>query len=110
MLDWMKIRLKSEEMEQILSHAVDDPSDVDIKDIKRVFVLMNQKQELAPIFKYFANIPQTEKINKQKMSLDGFKTFLKSIQKEEFDETLCINFFSQIRADNIFKFSNKLPL
>jgi hypothetical protein len=106
MLDWMKIRLKSDEMEKILQFSVDDPSDVSIKDIKRVFVLINQKQELVPMFKFYAGIEQQDKIQKKKMSIEGFKTFLKDIQKEEFNEELCTNFFSQIRADNIFKFSN----
>jgi hypothetical protein len=106
MLDWMKIRLKSEDMEQILQHSVEDPSDVSIKDIKRVFVLINQKQELVPMFKFFAGIEQHEKINKRKMPLESFKKFLKEIQKEEFNEELCSEFFSQIRADNIFRFSN----
>ena len=101
----MKIRLKSDEMEDVLRFSVEDPSEVSIKDIKRVFVLMNQKQELAPMFKFFANIPQHDKIGKQKMSLEGFQSFLEKVQKEDFDEELCVNFFSQIRADNIFKFS-----
>lgn len=107
MLDWLKIRLKSEEMEEILEYSVENASDVSIKDIKKVFVLINQKQELVPIFKFYAGIPQNEKIKKNKMSIEAFKTFLKDVQKEEFDEELCLNFFSQIRADNIFKFSKQ---
>ena len=105
MLDWMKIRLKSEQMEKILQFSVDDPSDVSIKDIKRVFVLINQKQELIPLFKFYAGIEQQEKIKKRKMSLESFQKFLKDVQKEEFNEDLCMSFFSQIRADNIFNFS-----
>ena len=109
MLDWMKIRLKSEEMEKILQFSVDDPSDVSIKDIKRVFVLINQKQELIPLFKFYAGIEQQEKIKKRKMSLESFQKFLKDVQKEEFNEDLCMSFFSQIRADNIFNFSTLNP-
>ena len=108
MLDWMKIRLKSDELEEILQYSVDDPSDVSIKDIKRVFVLINQKQELIPLFKFYAGIEQHDKIKKKKMPMESFKKFLKDVQKEDFDEELCTNFFSQIRADNIFKLSSVL--
>lgn len=106
MLDWLKIRLKSQEMEEILQFSVDDPSDVSIKDIKRVFVLINQKQELIPIFKFYAGIEQQEKIKKKKMPLESFIRFLEDVQKEAFDEELCTDFFSQLRADNIFCFSS----
>lgn len=105
MLDWLKIRLKSQEMEEILQFSVDDPSDVSIKDIKRVFVLINQKQELAPIFKFYAGIEQNEKIKKKKMPMESFIKFLEDIQKETFNEELCTDFFSMLRADNIFNYS-----
>ena len=67
-------------------------------------MIVNQKQELVPIFKFYAGIPQEKKIGRHKMSIEGFKKFLNQIQNEEYDKEASSKFFSQAKADNIFKF------
>ena len=91
-----------------MHHSIEDINDVISKDIKRVFKIINQKQELIPIFKYYAGIAQEELIEKKRMPLDSFRQFLEEVQKERYNKRICSEFFSQIQADNIFKFGNRL--
>lgn len=104
LLEWLKISFKENELENLFDYTIEEISNITIKDIKRVFMVINQKQELISFFKFYAGIQQDQKIGKKKMSIEGFKKFLEQIQNEEYNPEICSQFFSQIKADNIFKF------
>ena len=102
--------MQEKDLSEIINYAVEPKAkkiynnkNIDTRDIKRIFSIINQKKELAPFFKYYAGINQYELIGKRKMPLQGFIGFLKEVQNQEYDEQVCSQFFSEVKANNIFK-------
>ena len=101
----MSIRVQ--ELRQIVEIIFENEKEhIKSQKLKKFFMLIFQKIELAPFFKYYAGIPQDKKILDKKMTLEGFRSFLTDIQKETYNSGIYAQFFSQISAHNLFNMGN----
>lgn len=99
--------IRGQELRQIVDIIFENEKEhIKSQKLKKFFVLLFQKIELAPFFKYYAGIPQDKKILDKKMTLEGFRSFLTEIQKETYNSGVYAQFFSQISAHNLFNMGN----